>query len=396
MLLINGPFSMRLLYLANSRLPTEKAHGWQIIKTIEALQKQGVEITLVAPRRRNTITDSLENYYNLAVPLEITYIPNVCGWLETYWQHAYFILQRLTFGFLAFAYVLFSRADAIYSRDITICFWLSLVGKNIIFEDHEPKKRWRWLYRWFIKTIPKKVIVAQALENLYQREGVDAHSYIVAPNGVDIEAFANVSADKNVWTDTFGFKPDEPAVLYVGHFYAWKGVYTLLDAAKFIKGMIILIGGIPQDRQKVESYILEKKLTNVRVHEFIPHAEIIKFIKSADVLVLPNTAREERSAKYTTPIKLFEYMASNVPIVASNVESFQGYLKNNENALLCEPDNSADLAEKINMLLNNRVLARTLAQAVSGQARGYDWQERAKKIVKFIDGDSSLLLNCQA
>ena len=40
MLLINGPFSMRLLYLANSRLPTEKAHGWQIIKTIEALQKQ--------------------------------------------------------------------------------------------------------------------------------------------------------------------------------------------------------------------------------------------------------------------------------------------------------------------------------------------------------------------
>lgn len=41
---------MRLLYLANARLPTEKAHGYQICKMCEAFARTGAEITLMYPQ----------------------------------------------------------------------------------------------------------------------------------------------------------------------------------------------------------------------------------------------------------------------------------------------------------------------------------------------------------
>jgi len=375
---------MKLLYIANSRIPTEKAHGLQIIKTIEAFQLLGLRVETLLPHRKNYIKQSIEDYYNIKTKIETRFIKNYFGWLEGCFYKLYFFLQRISFGTAAFFYALRSGADAIYSREITICFFLSLSGRPVIFEDHEPKKRMRWLYKIFVKRIKKKVVVARNLVELYESFGVDKGSYIEAPNGVDLAEFNNVKPDKSIWQKEFGCGADDKVVLYVGHFYSWKGVYTLLDAAQFINGIVILIGGIPQDKDKVQSYIEEKRLTNVRVHEFMPHAQIIKFIKSADVLVLPNTAREERSAKYTTPIKLFEYMASNVPIVASRIESFLGYLQDDENALLCESDNPGDLAEKINLVLEDKGLADRLAKKALVQSIEYNWKKRAEKIINFI------------
>ena len=374
---------MKMLYIANVRMPTEKAHGLQIVKTIEAMQRLGAQVTLLIPWRKNHITKSLESFYNLSTPVAAIHVPDPLRLVQSANEPLYFFLQRLWFGAVSFVYAL-GWGGYIYSRDITISFALTCVGKRVVFEDHEPKQRLRWLYNIFVKKIKKKVIVARNLVDYYEKIGVDKNSYTIAPNGADINEFDRVPADRNIWHQTFGFDANKKVALYVGHFYQWKGIYTLLDAAEDIKAKVILIGGIPPDRQKVENYILEKKLTNVRVREFVPHTEIIKFIKSANVLVLPNTGQEERSAKYTTPIKLFEYMASNVPIVASKVNSFEGYLQNGKNALLCEPDDARSLSDAVNTVLDNDVLAKHIAAQAAAEAKKYDWSMRAQSILMFI------------
>ena len=53
---------MKILYIANARMPTEKAHGFQIIKTIEAFQLAGETVELLLPRRRNYIKENIYNY----------------------------------------------------------------------------------------------------------------------------------------------------------------------------------------------------------------------------------------------------------------------------------------------------------------------------------------------
>ncbi len=375
---------MKLLYIANARMPTEKAHGLQIMKTIEAFLEHGAEVTLVLPKRVNHINATISQFYNLKRAPHIIFIKNYFGFLENIWPRIYFFLQRIFFGIRVFFFVFFKKVDYIYSRELTISFFLSLLKKNVVFEDHEPKKSFQFIYRWMVRYIPKKVIVANELRNLYQEMGVNKNSFIEVPNGVDLKEFSDIEPESSLWHTQLDIAQDQKIILYVGHFYKWKGVYTLAQAAPDMQGMVIMIGGLSGDTKKLQSFIKEKHIQNVKIVPFVSHSEIIKFLKSAHVLVLPNTGEEERSLKYTTPIKLFEYMASGVPIVASNIPSFEPYLKEKENAMLFLPDNSVDLSSKVNTVLASPKLAGFLAQNAQEHVKEWTWEKRAKKIISFL------------
>lgn len=369
-------------------MPTEKAHGLQITKMIESFFLLGFDVELLVPKRDNRVKDTIGKYYSLRFEPKVLFIGDCFAFVKKINEKFYFILQRFSFIFGAFIRVIKSDADFIYSREITLCFLLSVFIKNkiIVFEDHEPKKSSRFTYAFFLKKIPKKIIVPYHLEKLYKELGVKEDSFIVAPNGVDIGEFKNIVEDKSIWQKDFGISSEKKIVLYVGHFYKWKGVYTLIDSAKFLSPdiCVVLIGGVPIDIEKVRNYLREKQIENVFLFSFVPHRQVLKYIKSADILALPNTAKEERSLKYTTPIKLFEYMASGVPILASDIPSFSHFLKNNENAVFCRPDDPNDIARKIDYLLKDKILMDKISSAALGNVEEFSWVKRTEKILDFI------------
>ena len=64
---------------------------------------------------------------------------------------------------------------------------------------------------------------------------------------------------------------------------------------------------------------------------------VSKYTEIADVLVLPNSAKDKMNL-YTSPIKMFEYMASKRPIVASSLPSIKEILSDQDNAILFNPN----------------------------------------------------------
>ena len=82
-------------------------------------------------------------------------------------------------------------------------------------------------------------------------------------------------------------------------------------------------------------------------------------------------------------MKLFEYMASGRPIVASNIPSIAEIL-NKDNAILVDPDNPEELASGIKQHLVNSDLAEKIAKQAYQDGRQYTWEERAKRISDFI------------
>ena len=104
---------------------------------------------------------------------------------------------------------------------------------------------------------------------------------------------------------------------------------------------------------------------------------------SADVLVLPNSAKPKISSHYTSPLKLFQYMASGVPIIASDLPSIREILTD-DTAFWFPPDDERALARQIEYVLSHPDEARSKAARAREEVKKYTWDARASAILEYI------------
>ena len=103
---------------------------------------------------------------------------------------------------------------------------------------------------------------------------------------------------------------------------------------------------MPLDQRVVD---LATQVAPGRVHftGTVPHKAVPFHLAAGNLIALPNSAEQEISARYTSPLKLFEAMASNRPIVASDLTSLREVLTDDKNAVLVPPDDKHALAVAI-------------------------------------------------
>ena len=152
--------------------------------------------------------------------------------------------------------------------------------------------------------------------------------------------------------------------------------------------MLCFVGG-PQKR--IEEYQeFSKKLEILKKIKFLGQIRynlIPQVLKSFDVLVLPYPWTNHY-AFYMSPLKLFEYMTSKNPIVASDLPSIREIL-NERNAILVEPDNPQALAEGIKKAIENQAMAQEIASRAFQDVQEYTWEKRAKKILELLNSGRS-------
>ena len=145
--------------------------------------------------------------------------------------------------------------------------------------------------------------------------------------------------------------------------------------------IVVFVGGSSED-------VIPFKKTygtdpRIRIVGQRPHKEIPLYLKAADLLVLPNTGKEAVSRWYTSPVKLFEYMASGRPIVAADLPSIRDVL-NETNAVLVPPDDPEALAKAIMDLCINVDHADRIARQARNDVEQHTWDQRAQTILGFI------------
>jgi putative flippase GtrA len=126
------------------------------------------------------------------------------------------------------------------------------------------------------------------------------------------------------------------------------------------------------------------KISNISIVGWKPHAEIPLWQKAADVLALPNTAKEDISKYYTSPMKLFEYMASRVPIVASRIPSIEEIVTKRE-VFFAEADNALSFSKTIEKAAVERKEVERRTERAYVKVLEFTWGKRAQRIFSFID-----------
>ena len=383
---------MRILYIANIRIPTEMAHGLQIMKMCEAFVKQGAELKLIVPKRFGISDLAKKNPFEYYKVDKIFKIKKIFCFdltpLNKYLGPVSFLIQAISFAISAFFYSLFKKVDIIYSRDRFSLFFLFLFkfirrrgGKNIVIEIHQTHKS---LFKFILNKVKKIIVITEGLRRTLIQKGIKENKIMVASDGIDLKDF-DILESKEECRKKLGLPIDKKLVLYTGHLYKWKGVEALAVASKFLGDdvLIVVVGGIKWYLSDFEKFIKNNDLKNVLVLGHKDYSQIPFYLKLADCLVLTGTNNSEISKQYTSPMKMFEYMASKNPIVASSLSSFKEVL-NDENSILVEPDNPEAMAIGINKAINDLELSKQISEQAYKDVQYYTWDNRAKKILEFI------------
>ncbi len=157
------------------------------------------------------------------------------------------------------------------------------------------------------------------------------------PNFVDVNNFEVVAANGNA-----------PYFVYFGRLSEEKGILTLIQAMKKVRGgQLYLIGTGPLE-QKIRSVIDTSGLSNIKILGFMQGDDLKNIIKNSLFTVLPSEWYENN------PLALLEACAYSKATIGSNIGGIPEIINNNINGLLFEPKNPDDLAQKINFLLNNK------------------------------------------
>lgn len=375
---------LRFAYIANARIPTEKAHGVQIMKMCEALAYQDARIELILPKRINSIRENAFDYYKVKRLFSIVRVACIDLLFLALFKSFSYWLESVSFSFFLGLYFLLHRSvDIIYTRDLLSLIFLSKRQSLLICEVHNFPQKVGWFYLYLVKKVDKLVVISHGLEEDLIKLGVEPQKILVAPDGVDIEQF-NVADSQAECRKKLHLPLDKKIAVYAGHLYPWKGVFTVLEAAKYLPEVLfVFVGGTKDDLHSFQAKVAQAGLPNILITGHKKNEEIPYYLKAADILLLPNSAGEKISSRYTSPLKLFEYMASGVPMVASDLPSLREIL-NEDNAILVKPDNAEDLAGGINQVLQNKEFVDKIAKKSQQDVLEHSWKERAKQIKDFI------------
>jgi glycosyltransferase involved in cell wall biosynthesis len=405
--------AIRFLYLANARIPTEKAHGLQIMQNCEAFADAGAQVELWAARRFNTpemnaVTDEWA-FYGVKQNFTLRRIPcldlmPLVATRTDYWARLAFYIQEMTYLLMLILHALFTHADVYYSRDPLTMLALSFFKPRhkLAYEPHSlsPSRAGKWLQRIVIRRVGTVFPVTNKLRDdlveLFSspRRGVELNSptntrFLVVHDGIRRERFAHPPAQADA-RQKLGWPQDAFIVGYMGRLQTMamdKGVGTLISAMAQLEVVSLgLVGGPDEAAMEFRAQWRELGLDETRflyAGQVSPE-RVPLYLSAFDICTMP-FPWTTHFAYYASPIKLFEYMAARRAIVASDLPSTAEVVKHEESALLVLPGDVQTLAAAIRRLREDSALRERLAaNAYQLVMARYTWEARAQAILEKI------------
>lgn len=371
---------LRVAYVGSPELFSRGASAIHIMKMCQAMGRLGVRTELLIPT--NKTRGEMFVYYGVESNFEIKAFP--------YFGNS--TLRNVVHGVLSAVYTRIKRGefDLVVTRNIVYAYLAAgFFHIPTVYDAHHPLVRGaRFLFNSF-KDSPYLVRFSTnsaGLGDIYLNEGLPREKLVVAHNGVDLERFRSLPGFREARAE-LALPPDKRIVCYAGNIYEGRGIELLIEAAlRFEDVLFLIVGGLEADVARYRKIALDQNARNFILKGFVPHHLVPLYLAASNLLVMPYTSRMTirggtQAREFTSPIKLFEYMASGRPVVATAIPSVCEILEDGVNAVLVKPDGADSLCEGIGRVLDDSALAGKIALRAREDAEGYTWEARAQKLL---------------
>jgi glycosyltransferase involved in cell wall biosynthesis len=384
-----------LVLLANARLPSQRAQSLQVVQASCAFARAGATTTLVHARRRKSPElppgQDLFGYYSVPPGARAEVVSVDCvDWIDLApraLQYGPARLQELTFARRAAEWVRKERPLArVLSREVEAARHLLRHGHPSVFLEIHRVPGGRMRRQWLLEAARGArglVAISRGVREDLVALGIDGARIAVEHDAMEPARFAQVPSRDRARTE-LGIPASAPLVVYTGGLLEWKGVDVLLEAARKLPDVRFAIaGGMTADVERLRA--AAAGLANVRLDGFQPPERVGLYLAAADVLAAPNRSQPPISARYTSPLKVFEAMAVGRAIVASDLPSLREILTHDRDAWLVRPDDATALAEGLQRVLGDATLRDRLAATLRARAPAHTWDARARRLLQWFD-----------
>lgn len=381
---------IKIAYLDPYPVPDLRVASLQILQNIDAFARAGAQVTLVTPKGQYRDSDILGRAVHPNAHL-VSLRDIRRKWYFPFNSQKLFSLQIAH-------WIKHHQIDALFTRNLKLACYLTENHADIplFFESHEifaqsfaeshsfSKKKNRAKYHKLLKM--EKQVYSQAtgifvLTSLLRDDIISQYQVktpiMVAPDGVDLHAAVQceISPINNVMTE----------VLYLGSLHKWKGIPTMMRAMKYLDNARLNIAGGTDEQIEGLTLLAQEMDVKDKVNflGFIDPKQRFSAIARHDICVLPLTLTSIGS-RYTSPLKLFEYMAMEKPVVISDFPSIRDVV---DESAVCFADSgdAQSFAEQIVKLRENPQQAREKTHyARLLVENNYNWDKRAEMILNTI------------
>tara|TARA_B100001057_G_scaffold474275_1_gene539620 strand:+ start:1029 stop:2138 length:1110 start_codon:yes stop_codon:yes gene_type:complete len=369
---------MKICYLANSAIPSTNASSIQIVKMCEGFSKLNHEVLLITT---NASEKKVFDFYNVNSKFKIKK------------------LKKFQTFPLGFKYYLFSiksileslkfKPDIYITRNYFTSFLLTLLGKKNILELHHGIEVEGRFVRFIVKNtnffnsnkLVKLVAITDSVKNHYKENyNVIEKKIIVSPSGTSIDKRIFKNSSSNTKRLNIG---------YFGSLYKSRGIDLILKLSQIDRKNKYFIFGNLKDYKNIK---IKYYNSNLYLNDYLPYKSIPENISKMDVLLMPYQEKISAAGdvgniiNFTSPLKLFDYIACGKTIISSNVKVLKEILKEKKNVIFIKNFNNVFSwkreIEKIKCLNTKRLIISNNNFKLS---KKYKIDKRVKKFLENLN-----------
>ena len=330
----------------------------------------------IAPQVRSPDAE-LQQFYNLQEHLQSLPLA-VPQWCETSLLHPSTIACKYYLP-LHLKHI----TQLVHTRDWNFAKAAILNGIPAIYEHHhhEDKQFERSITDHPLFQVA--VTVADSVRDRLIEQGMPPEKVVKVHNGFSRAFLDRHPQAAQAWRDRLLGANRQQLVVYAGALYPFKGVDLLLQVARSMPQVqFALAGGSADQVQAYQQQVNSSSLKNVLFLGFLPQAQLASLLQAADVLAHPHTSGA--ASTFTSPLKFFEYLAADRPIVATTIASLQEFRSLNLVAGWCEPDDPFQLQACLQQVLSNRPYGSSDGYSIEF-VQQFSWENRIQTILGFVD-----------
>lgn len=360
-----------LLFVLNARFPTDKAYGVTTEYTLRAISELNkFDVRVVTPIKDRKFKTKLK-VVEITMPFKYFF--------ESFNSKAYtdskaLFMIKTFFYAIKISYLFRSTKPIIWSRDLLMVSVFRCFGFKVICEIHRTPSQIYYLIFYFLNKLQKVKFILIS-RHLQEKLNIDITKCIIAGMCVN---------ENELRLKNFSTKKNKFIVGYIGSFHSSGNILDvkqLIDAAASINALNLNIEfnifGFNIDKFNCNTTLPQ----NISFFSRVPRSEIMKKLDlfSVGLVIYPNLPYFQDSF----PIKIVEYAARKIPIVASDTLAHRRILGKNK-ALFFNDGSSLDLVNCLLVLYENDMRRKELASNAFDWAKKQTYQKRALRISKGI------------